>query len=107
MLPNISRSKGNQTMKFGQLIECNMRNIFLEKSYTKCGGETSPRPFSEKLKLSISLDQVQSFLQFDFIVWQVEDYCNISKLSCRPLAFTSTKHFKKTKTKNISLVIFY
>ena len=45
MLPNISRSKGNQTMKFGQLKECNMRNIFLEKSYTKYGGETSPRPF--------------------------------------------------------------
>ena len=44
-------------MKFGQLIEYNMRNIFLEKSYTKYGGETSPRPFSEKLKLSISLDQ--------------------------------------------------
>ena len=44
-------------MKFVQLIEYNMRNIFLEKSYTKCGGETSPRPFSEKLKLSISLDQ--------------------------------------------------
>ena len=57
ILPNISRSKGNQTMKFGQLIECNMRNIFLEKSYTKCGGETSRRPFSEKLKLSISLEQ--------------------------------------------------
>ena len=32
--------KGNQTMKFGQLTECYMRNIFLEKSYTKCGGET-------------------------------------------------------------------
>ena len=44
-------------MKFGQLIECNMKNIFLEKSYTKYGGKTSPRPFSEKLKLSISLDQ--------------------------------------------------
>ena len=57
ILPNISRSKDNQALKFGQLIECNMRNIFLEKSYTKCGGETSPRPFSEKLKLSISLDQ--------------------------------------------------
>ena len=48
ILPNISRSKGNQTMKFGQLIECNMRNIFLEKSYTKCREETSPRPFSKK-----------------------------------------------------------
>ena len=30
-LPNISRSKDNQKMKFGQLIEYNMRNIFLEK----------------------------------------------------------------------------
>ena len=56
-LPNILRSKGNQTMKYGQLIECNMGNIFLEKLYTKCGGETSSRPFSEQLKLGISLDQ--------------------------------------------------
>ena len=32
MLSNISKSKRNQTMKFGQLIECNMRNIFVEKS---------------------------------------------------------------------------
>ena len=44
-------------MKFGQLVERGMRNIFLEKLYTKCGGETSPRPFSEKLKVSMSLDQ--------------------------------------------------
>ena len=44
-------------MKLGQLIECNMRNIFLEKSYTNCDEETSHRPFSEKLKLAISLDQ--------------------------------------------------
>ena len=57
ILPNISRGKSNQTTKFGQLIEHNMRNIFLEKSYTKCDGETCPRPFPEKLKLSISLDQ--------------------------------------------------
>ena len=31
ILPNISQSKGNQTMKFGQLIEYNMKNIFLQK----------------------------------------------------------------------------
>ena len=31
ILPNISRSKGNQTMKSGQLIEYNKRNIFLQK----------------------------------------------------------------------------
>ena len=53
MLPNISRSKGNQTMIFGQLIECNMRNIFLEKSCTKCDGETSPRHFSEKFSCKV------------------------------------------------------
>ena len=44
-------------MKCGQLIEYDMRNIFLEKSGTKCGGDIIPRPFSKKSKLSISLDQ--------------------------------------------------
>ena len=34
-----------------------MRNTFLEKSYTKYGGEASPRPFHKNSKLSISLDQ--------------------------------------------------
>ena len=57
ILPNISRGKSKQAMKFGQLIEYNTRNIFLEKSFTKYGGDTSPRLFSGKLKLSISLDQ--------------------------------------------------
>ena len=44
-------------MKFGQLIEYNIRNIFVEKSYTKYAGEAIPRPLSKKSKLSISLDQ--------------------------------------------------
>ena len=57
ILPNISWSKGNQTMKFGQLTQYNVKKNFLEKSYTKCGGETIPRPFSKKSKLSMSLDQ--------------------------------------------------
>ena len=57
ILPYISRSKENQTVKFGQLIEHNMKKIFLEKSYPKCGGKTSPKLFSKKSKLSISLDE--------------------------------------------------
>ena len=40
LFPFMSRSKGNQAVKFGQLIEYNIRNIFVEKFYTKCGGET-------------------------------------------------------------------
>ena len=35
ILPNISRSKKNQKMKFGQLIEYNNRNTFLQKSCRK------------------------------------------------------------------------
>ena len=41
-------------MKFDQLIECNIRDIFIKKSYTKCGGKTIPRPFSKESKLIIS-----------------------------------------------------
>ena len=45
ILPNISRNKSNQTIKFVQLVEYSMRKVFPEKSYLKCDGETSPRPF--------------------------------------------------------------
>ena len=62
ILHNISISKSNQTMKVGQLIEYNMTNLFLEKSYTKYGGETSPRPFYKKSNLNISLDQLSEML---------------------------------------------
>ena len=57
ILANILRSKGNQSMKLSQLIKYNMRTIFLEKSFSKYGGITIPKPISKKLKLSISLDQ--------------------------------------------------
>ena len=35
ILPNISRSKDNQTMKFGQIIEYNMSKHILQKSCRK------------------------------------------------------------------------
>ena len=60
-------------MKFGQLTEQKMKNIFLEKSYTKCGREASPRCFYKKSKLSISLDQLSEMF---------EVYQKILKLKC-------------------------
>ena len=51
ILTNISRSKGSQAIKFDQLIEYNMSNIFLEKSCTKWGGETISRSCSNVLKI--------------------------------------------------------
>ena len=44
-------------MKFIQLKEYDIRNISLQKSYTKWGREASPRPFYEKSKFIISLEQ--------------------------------------------------
>ena len=56
-------------MKYVQLIEYNLRNYFLEKSYKKCGGETIPRPFFKKSKLSISLDQYSKVLYILFLLF--------------------------------------
>ena len=62
-MSNISGSKGNHTMEFGELIE------YIMKSYTKWGGETIPRPFSKKLKLIISLDQQSKVLCCFFLLY--------------------------------------
>ena len=65
-MPNTSRNKENQTMNFRQLIEYKMRNIFLDKSYTECGGEIILRPFFKKSTLGIKLricDCVLVFVQ--------------------------------------------
>ena len=91
-----------QTIKFGHLIE-NMRKNFLEKSYTKCGGETIRKPFSKKSKLNISLNQEHKALQFALITYQDKGYQNIFKLSWRPLTLSHIKLFQKTKRPGTSL----
>ena len=79
-----------------------MRNIFLRKLYTSCGGEASSR---------------------SLLYVQVEAYQIILKLRCLPLAFTWHKVFLKSKKrsgislpascfawflkKNISHIMFY
>ena len=45
ILPNISTNRGNQTMKFVQLIVYNMRKIFLKKSYANVVEKRFPDPF--------------------------------------------------------------
>ena len=46
-----------------------MRKVFLEKSYTKYGGETIPGTLSKKSKLSISLDQWSKVLYSLFLLY--------------------------------------
>ena len=66
------------SMGVKELIECNMRNIFLKKSYTKCLGETSPRNFYKKSKLSICLNLICNSLRY-YEVW----FCCMSKHGTR------------------------
>ena len=110
-------------MEFRELIEYRMRNIFHEKSYTKCDREAFPRPFSKKSKLTISLNQHSKVLHIFFYCLPNWDYWKWLKLRCRPLAFTSYIAYSKNKKrsgtslsalfsawflkKNISVVIFY
>ena len=56
-------------MKPGQLIEYNLRIIFLQKPYTKCGGETIPIPSLKNQKLTISLDQYSKVLHVLFLLF--------------------------------------
>ena len=67
-------SKRNQTMKFSQLKEYNTRNIFLKNLFTDCWEETVLRPVS-KIKIEhISGSKVETFIQFVFIVCELEGY---------------------------------
>ena len=63
ILPNTSKIKGNQTMKYGQLIECNTRNIFLEKSYTERRKETSLSKYIETRLQTTCFHVILSFLK--------------------------------------------
>ena len=72
ILSNILRSKGNLTMKVDQLIIYKIRNIFLEKSNIKCGGDANPR--TVKSKLSTSLDQQSESLFLMYVQFEVYQY---------------------------------
>ena len=51
ILPNISKSKDNQIMKFGPLIKYNMRNIFLQNHTQNVAEKVVSGPFLE-IKIS-------------------------------------------------------
>ena len=59
-------------MKFGQLINRNMRKLFLEKY----DGEASPTHFPKKSKLSTSLDQLSEMFHSFLLYVQVRVYQN-------------------------------
>ena len=83
-----------------------MKNIFLEKSYTKCGGETILTLFSKIKAEHISESIGESFMKLVFTVCQVMGYQNILKLNYRPLVFTLHKASLKNKKRSGTILPF-
>ena len=68
---NISRNKVNQAVKFVQLVEYNMGNIFLKKSCTKMVKKLVPDPL-QKIKINIgSGSTIWNIIQFVLLWWCV------------------------------------
>ena len=87
-------------MTFGQLIQYNMRNTFLEKSYTKCAREASPRSL-EFGHISRSTGYV---IQFLFIVSPSGGLAKQFKTKVLPTCFDPTFSFFKKITTGLELV---
>ena len=97
----MSKSKDNQTKQLSQLIEYNIRNIFMKKIVPKYGAETISRTFSQKQKLIKSLDQNLEVLQSSFLLFVLR--WGLSKdieTILQAIYFNLTQSFKK-KQKNV------
>ena len=121
ILANISRSKSNQTMKLGQLIEYNKRNIVLQKLTRKWGRETSFRPLFIFWKNLMWGKSKWSAAQFQYISIAFNLAYNKSKLyktldyrvkdilyfnfSHRTLGLISPPHFVNDFSRKIFLML--
>ena len=76
-----------------------MRNISLEKSYTKYGGKTSLRPFFKKLKLSNSLNNSLKFYTVCFYCMQSYGLSKYIKTKLQITWFYPVKSFYEKQKK--------
>ena len=96
---DMSKTKVNQTTKCGPLIEYNMKNIIVEKSFTKYDGKTRPRNIFKKSKFSISVYQ-QPEVSYSLFLYVFRMSClRTVRTYWNPLAFTSYKVYLKQKQK--------
>ena len=101
-LPNISRSKGNQTLKFGQLIEQNMRKLLMKNHTQDVVKKLFPERFLKNRKWAyLWINKINNLKFYSLFLpyVQVERYRLVLKLSCRPHTFTSYKAFFLKKKK--------
>ena len=88
ILLNIWQGKFNQTMKFGQLIEYNMNNIFLV-NHTKNVLERPVPDILWEIKIEhIFASTVWIVMNLLLLYVQVEVHGNVFRIRCWPLDFT-------------------
>ena len=98
ILPTISRSESNQTMRLSQLIECDITNIFLEKSNAKGGWRNYYKTFFWKIKIeniprsslksyTICFNSIPSWVLLKYTETKGADYLFLPQI----------KPFRKTK----------
>ena len=104
LLSNISKTIGNQKMKYGQLIQySNMQYAKFSRKikHNVVEALSSPKPFSKKINIKhIPGWTVWNFSRSVFIVSPSEGLQKVLKLKFWPLAFTSHKAFLKNKTRS-------
>ena len=72
-----------------EVKEIKKLNLVIWNLYTKCGGKTIPRLILETQAWAyLWISSLKFFIHFVFIVWIVEGYQNIIKLSFTPLVST-------------------
>ena len=74
ILSNITRSKNIHGIKFGQLMQYNMWNIFIEKSFTEYGRKSVTTPSSNKLNLCSNILQLCTVCFCCMPSWRLSKY---------------------------------
>ena len=98
ILPNTSRSKDNQTIKFGQLIEYNMRNISFKNHPQNMVKKLVQNPFIKNQNWAYLWINSLKYYSLFLLYIKVEVYQNVLKLRSQ-LTFTCSKSTKKTCSK--------
>ena len=81
ILPNILQSKGNHTMKLDQLIQHNMRKLFVEKSYTNVMEKSCSDSFLKNQNWAYFWTNILKFYTIYFYCISSSGYWIILKLS--------------------------
>ena len=95
--PNISRSIGHRTMKFGQLIENNMKNIFMKNNAQNLVEKLIPGPFLKNQNSAYLWINNLKFYRVCFY-WGLPAYIKSKMLT---LVFTSYEAFSTIKKRKL------